>query len=427
MDTNITYEFDVNIIYNFENDDYTKKNFNFNNVDYEIVKYNKEKLDFYKKNNYDKFLQLSKFRSIILKNNKLLSVSPSKSLDLDIFKTLYSDVSDCWLEDFIDGTMITLFFDTTNNVWEIATKSTIGGNNIFFNNNNNYNNNISFRNLFFEACNYNNFNINTLPNNYKYIFIMQHPYNRIVTPNNFPEIFLLKIYDIKNINDSKYKITEINVKNFIDTPPYILLNTGVKIVNKYKFNSYDELINNYTNSNINFSFVGIMIYNSNGCRSKIRNKNYEYVRKLRGNQPKLQYNFLCLKKEGKVKEFLFYYPEHRNDFNHFKDEIYDYTNNLFSNYISCFIKKEKNLKEYNFEYKIHMYKLHEIFKNYPNNFRIKIDKKKVIDYVNSLHPSQQMFVINYKNYNNVDNVNNLKNVENVENVEIVENVDMMIN
>ena len=55
-----------------------------------------------------------------------------------------------------------------------------------------------------------------------------------------------------------------------------------------------------------------------------------------------------------------------------------------------------------------MYKLHEIYKSElkPNNKTI--DKKTVIDYVNSLHPAQQMFVINYENYN-INNVNNVNN------------------
>jgi len=143
-----------------------------------------------------------------------------------------------------------------------------------------------------------------------------------------------------------------------------------------------------------------MIYSNDGVRSKIRNNNYEMVRKLRGNQPKLQFNYLALKQQNKVKEFLQYYPEHSIIFNKFKLLVYEYTNQLFSNYISCFIKKEKHLKEYDFEYKTHMYNLHELFKNQlkPNNN--KVDKKFVIDYVNALHPAQQMFVINYRSNEN---------------------------
>lgn len=404
MQDNITYELDVNNLYNnLTQEDYTKKSYNFNCVDYEIIKYNKDRLKFYLENDFSNFLKLKDYRSIIFRNNKLLVFSPPKSVDYEYFENKYKNLDDCWLEDFIDGTMINLFYDTTNNCWEITTKSNIGGNNLFFKDNNNIKK--TFKEMFFEACNLNNFNVLTLPTTYTYCFILQHPANRIVTPNDHPKIFLIKIYDISIISDLKYKITEINTINFANTPPYIFLNTGIQIACKYKLESYETVNKKYYNSlNIPFYCVGIMIYNKDGSRTKVRNENYEYVRKLRGNQPKLQYNYLCLKKENKVKEFLFYYPEHKNEFNVYKDLMYNYTNNLYVKYIECFIKKEKQLKEFEFEYKIHMFKLHEKYKNDLLKENKKIDKKVVINYINSLHPAQQMFVINYsKKNNNIEN------------------------
>jgi hypothetical protein len=68
------------------------------------------------------------------------------------------------------------------------------------------------------------------------------------------------------------------------------------------------------------------------------------------------------------------------------------------NYVSCFIRKEKPLKEYEFEYKTHMYKLHEKYKTELKPEKKIVDKKFVISYVNSLLPSQQMFLCNFKNY-----------------------------
>ena len=79
-------------------------------------------------------------------------------------------------------------------------------------------------------------------------------------------------------------------------------------------------------------------------------------------------------------------------------------NELFLNYISCFIRKEKPLKEYDFQYKVHMYNIHKKYLTELRESNKIVDKKVIIDYVNSLHPAQQMFVINYKyNDNNVNN------------------------
>ena len=394
--------------------DYYVKKYTFNNNEYKIIKYNKEKLNLYKQNeDYENYNRLGKFRSVIIRDKKVVSYSPGKSLNYNSFKLQNTDSSDCWVEDFIDGTMINVFYDNINETWEIATKSTVGGNIIFFNNIKNYKNfapesenskyyenhyNATFRTLFFEACNSNNFNLNTLNRLYCYSFVMQHPYNRIVTPSSMPLIYLVKVYEIDNTNFTcSINIKELNLQSFISSPPYIFLNTNVKFVNKYPFLSFEALEEYYNSDNIPFHCVGCMIYSSNGSRSKIRNSNYEMVRKLRGNQPKLQYNYLCLKKEGKVKDFLYYYPEHKLIFNKFKLLMHNYTNELFINYISCFIRKEKPLKEYDFQYKNHMYKLHESYKSVLKQTNQKIDKKFVIEYVNALHPAQQMFVINYKN------------------------------
>lgn len=411
-----TYSINVSESFSDNNkEDYVKKDYIFNELEYTIIKYNKSKLKEYELQDNDKFLNLSKFRSLVVRNNKVMCCSPPKSISFENFVNKY-DVSNSWVEDFIDGTMINVFYDNVNNVWEIATKSTVGGNVGFFNDfveHNTYTNtseetkfNYTFRAMFFDACNYNNFDINSLDTKYCYSFVMQHPYNRIVTPTTIPLIYLIKIYEINSVGGlSNTIINEVDLKSFIDTPCYIFLNTNIKVPNKYTIDNYTNLKNYYLSKELPYYIVGVMVLNNDGSRSKIRNSNYEIVRKLRGNQSKLQYNYFCLKKENKVKDFLAYYPEHNYSFNNFKNHMYKYTNNLFTNYISCFINKEKQLKEYDFQYKNHMYKLHEIYKSNlkPNNKTI--DKKTVIDYVNSLHPSQQMFVINYGNYNTNTNSN----------------------
>ena len=400
-------ELNLNNVYNCDPEKFINKKYTFNNSEYYIIKYNKELLTKYK-DNEDEFNFMSKFRSVVIQNNKVITYSPGKSINYEKFIEKYS-INNSWVEDFIDGTMINVFYDKINKIWEIATKSTVGGNISFFNdiknynyftnnenNENNENNDYTFRSMFFEACNLNNFNLNTLNTNYTYTFILQHPFNRIVTPITIPSIYLIKVYEINNIGENKATIKELNLQNFISSLPYVFLNTNVKFINKYPINDNFDSVKNYYNSNeIPYCCVGCMIYNEDGTRTKLRNNNYEIVRKLRGNHPKLQYNYLCLKQENKIKEFLYYYPEHNFIFNKFKIKTFQYTNQLFMNYISCFIRKEKHLKEYEFQFKNHMYKLHEKYKTELKPNKKSIDKKFVIDYFNQLHPAQQMFVINY--------------------------------
>jgi len=397
-----------------EHNYFTIKKYTFNNNEYKIIKYSKEVVNSLMKTDFAEYLAISKFRSVIVRNNKVVCFAPEKSLDYSYFVNAYS-TENSWLEDYIDGTMINVFYDNIKQTWEIATRSTVGGNIVFFNDVKNYkyfdNNNyfkdyynLTFRSMFFEACNICNLDLNCLDEKYVYSFVLQHPFNRIVTPIVSPVIYLVKVYEIihpiNNVlsvnNLDQVTINEINIQSLLNCPPYMFLNSNIKFVNKYPVTNFEEIKAYYGSGHAGYNCVGCFLYSKDGTRSKIRNASYEEVRKLRGNQPKLQFNYLSLKQQNKVGEFLQYYPEHTVIFNKFKLALYHYTSNLFMNYISCFIRKEKPLKEYEFEYKSHMYKLHEKYKTELKPHNKIIDKKYVIDYVNALHPAQQMFIINYK-------------------------------
>ena len=84
-----------------------------------------------------------------------------------------------------------------------------------------------------------------------------------------------------------------------------------------------------------------------------------------------------------------------------------------SNYIRCYIKKEKVLKEFPEKYRTHMYKLHhEIYLKTLMPEQKYVNKEVVINYFNELHPAKQMFVMNYdvrKNHRDNERNNELGN------------------
>ena len=142
--------------------------------------------------------------------------------------------------------------------------------------------------------------------------------------------------------------------------------------------------------------MGIVIKNKEtNQRTKIRNPIYEEVRHLKGNQSKMQYQYLSLRNSGKLPEYLKFYPEVKPDFSVYRDQVHLFTNTLHQNYISCYIKKEKPLKEYSPQYKTHMFKIHEIFLNELREKKLFVTNTVVINYVNKLHPSQLMHSLNY--------------------------------
>jgi hypothetical protein len=158
-----------------------------------------------------------------------------------------------------------------------------------------------------------------------------------------------------------------------------------------------------------YDIVGVVLYNKvSGERSKIRNPVYEKVRNLRGNQPKLQYQYLSLRSQGKVGEFLQFYPENKREFSEFREQVHLFTNTLFSNYVSCYIKKERPLKEFSEDFRTHMFTIHQNFINELREKKLFVTNAIVQKYVNELHPSLLMHCLNFHlHHSEKNNENNV--------------------
>tara|TARA_B100001093_G_C26847699_1_gene1023681 strand:+ start:2750 stop:3976 length:1227 start_codon:yes stop_codon:yes gene_type:complete len=371
-----TKEYDLSCIKDDENNNslLNKKKWIMNNKTYEIYKYNKNILTL------DNVYSVGVFRSIVCYNNRILSFSPPKSLNLDIFMTQYKE-EDCIAEEFIEGTMINLFYDNDSNKWEIASKSTVGGN-VKFNKEQ-----PTFSELFYEISSKLNINFDLLSKNYCYSFVMQHPKNKFVIPIIEKRLYLISIYAIDNNN---LKVREIPKNEYHN----LVLPENVSYPFGYYFNSYDELKDMYGSMNTATNIMGIVIRNKNGDRTKIRNPNYEYVKNLKGNNTKLQFQYLSLRKLGQVNYYLTFFPDNRKEFLEFKNQLHLFTDNLFRNYINCYIKKVKPLKEYPFQFRNHMFNLHQYYLSVRENNGF-VNKNVVINYINNLESAKLMYSLNY--------------------------------
>jgi len=358
------------------------------NEKYTIVRYSKE---FLRPELVDSYGLL---RSVILSGPRVVAFAPPKSLTGENFMLKYPTKSEHIVaEEFIEGTMINVFFDPTYGVygcWQVATRNTVGAEVSFYKWSN-----ITFNQMFLEACVQNKFNIQTLNPEYCYSFVLQHPANRIVVPFKKPQLFLVGVYEIIQ-KDSDVKIIEHNLSEVKKGGLWHM--TSVKFPNVFdaSFKTYSELINKFASGNTPYDVMGVVVKNTQtGQRTKFRNPIYEEVRHLRGNQPKLQYQYLCLRHAGKLREFLKYYPETKNEMLKFRNQVHMFTENLHKNYISCYVKKEKPLREYSQQYRTHMFKLHEHFISELRPQKQYVTNTVVIKYVNNLHPSLLMYCLNY--------------------------------
>jgi hypothetical protein len=354
------------------------------NEKYKIVKYNKDMLL------NDLIPIYGVLRSVIINSeNKVVCFAPPKSLPAEKFMQNYPEKNEHIIaEEFVEGTMINMFYDYSVGVsgcWQIATRNTIGADVYFYKQKGK-----TFRQMFLEACAACNFDYSRLNPDYCYSFVLQHPENRIVVPFSKPSLYLVAVYKIEH-NDGDVNVIVQNV----DKSGWSS-STFVKFPQQYEFASYSELIEKCASANTPYNIMGVIIKNTEtNERIKIRNPIYEEVRHLRGNQPKLQYQYLCLRHEGKVSEFLKYYPEMKEMLSTFRDQVHLFTNTLHRNYLSCYVFKEKPLIEFSEQYRTHMFKLHEQYLNNLREQHLSVTNNVVISYVNSLHPSLLMYSLNY--------------------------------
>lgn len=356
----------------------TIKNTSYNDSCYGVIKYDKKKLT--DENTGTSGL----FRSVVYKNKKIIAIAPPKSASYDKFMSQHQ-LSECEVEEYVEGTMINMFYDYECEEWEISTRSTVGGKT-------NYTisrfSSLTFRDMFLEACNNAGFEFEILDKTLCYSFVLQHPKNRIVVPFKETKLYLCACYRM----NKDYIVDIIDIETIKES----LKSTKIQYPKIYEnINHVYNLTELIADSFGDYTVVGFMIHHrESGTRCKIRNEGtYEYVRMLRGNQPKEQYRYLELCHNGRLEEYVKFYPEDKEVFNKYRDEVNYYITSLYQNYVNCFINKMDVLKNYPYQYKTHMYHLHQTYLNEikPGNMQY----NNVVQYVNKLPPAKLMFVLNY--------------------------------
>ena len=361
---------------------------------YKVVRYNKNYLC------VDLVPTYGLLRSVIVNaKNQVVSFAPPKSVSSQLFIEKYAEITNKLVaEEFVEGTMINVFWDPCIGLggsWEIATRNKVGAETNFYKSFQDTELKQTFRDMFMEACVVNGVEFEMLNRNFCYSFVLQHPSNRIVVPFFKPQLYLVQVCEITNTEDGSVNVflhDMINVRLWNGWS-----STTIRFPNLYTgWYSYSELIEKYASMNTSYDIMGVVIRNiETGERCKIRNPVYEQIRHLRGNQPKLQYQYLCLRQQGKVSDFLKFYPENKKEFSNFRDQVHLFTNTLYQNYISCYIKKEKPLLEFPQQYRSHMFTIHQNYLNELKEKNLYVNNSVIIKYVNELHPSKLMFLLNF--------------------------------
>ena len=291
--------------------------------------------------------------------NKVICLPPAKSIITDMDYTFVGGETQC----LVDGTMINLFY---NNRWLLATRGEIGGHN-------KWKNKKSFKKMFEECC---DIDMNLLDKDCSYSFVMRHKENRNVSPVKENEVYLVEVYKfnldspskmIERLTTDKYPTSIQKINTVCTSPPCDM----------------ESMLNNY-------EIKGFTIKVGNQ-RYKIVNPEFERVKNLKVNMNNELLNYIELRKNGNLKEYLKYFPEHSKLFDNYRGKIHNLSNELYSNYKDCFIFKKKDKKELPYHLKPFV---NEIHKQYLEN-KIPTTWHHIKDYIHGLPPKRLVFALNY--------------------------------
>ena len=322
-----------------------------------LIKYKKKNL------NIKTIKTMGLFRSVVLDENKIVCISPPKSLS-------YNKNKNYKLYEYVEGTMINSWYDFDEKKWRISSKSIIDAENRF------YENQKLFCEMFFECCEHCKLDLNTLDKDICYSFVFKHPNNRLINFVEEPSLYIISAY--KNNNDNTF--INIDYKHL----EYITYNTKVKLPARY-FSSIEDVVKTLNNGDAPLINMGIVLAEEGtNYHSKVRNKTFEIIKKFKTNNTKLINTFLNLKRKNMEHMYLKLFPENSVDFNNYLNDYYVLIDYLYNLYYDINVSKSTHISSLDNIYKINLNNRHSYYIQNLREKNKRMDKKYIDTYVINL-------------------------------------------
>jgi len=249
--------------------------------------------------------------------------------------------------------------------------------------------------------------LKSVPTQYCYSFVLQHPKNQIVNMITEPKIFLIAVYELSVVDGTTNAVRlDRDIFSTSFSGAVFHMPSSLTCV----ADSTDDTTATFTphtvadycrmygsQETMGATLPGVVFRDGDtGVCYKQRNPKYESVKKRKGMEQKLLSQFLYLRKDRNIDEYLKYHPQHNKVFHEFRERLHEYTLRLYVAYIDHYVKKDnKPLKDYPRELKTHMYKIHyTLFLATMKEAGAFVTKHTVINYVNNLAPAQQLACLN---------------------------------
>ena len=284
--------------------------------------------------------------------------------------------------------MINMFYDTVAEDWEIATRSAAGAEVGFAGKAGEKPR--TFRSMFLDACGAAGVAFDKLPTDLCYSFVLQHPDNCIATPISEKRLYLVAAYRIDAGGGTVTEQPRSTLEEICTS-----LGNRIFLPASVRVSSYEEAERTWAGPTTPCSTQGVIIrHTSSGDRMKFRNPKFEAVRRLRGNQAKLQFRYLELRRERTVTRYLSQFPADAAAFDAFKAQVHSLTDELQGHYMSVHVQKSSSIEDVPPHLRTHIKALHYQYRHRlrPNGQCVR--RATVVAYVNSLPSARLMHAIN---------------------------------
>lgn len=355
---------------------------------YNVFNYDKEILCYNDNNN-----RMHRLTILSFPENNILAFSPPKSLTYNTFITKYPEIDHrITVNEYIEGIMVNLFYDSRSELWKLATLDNIN----IINTDGNDNITCEFKRAFQHDSNQplNDIVIfQYLPKVYSYTFALKPINTNLYKQVDRPEVYIISVYQI-----NKDVVDYISPNEYENWSIFTNVNNIIKLPRRYdNIQQYSEIINNNSYAFSDDKLAGVIIKNiDTGEQCKLLMDNYEQYMKLMNVMPLNRYKYICLVRINKISEYLLLFPRLTDDFYKMKEVYNQLIKTIRTAYVDRYIKKNNNLIEdkyvtiiYKMHHNVYLPSLHTknnivINRNIIKEYLKRMDPKLVFELLHSI-------------------------------------------
>lgn len=359
--------------------------------DYYILQYSKLGICF---DDYNSLL----YRSVVFSypQRRVLSFTPMKSIPSTVFMKENPEIDDnIYINEYIEGVMVQLFYDYRVNCWIMATKGGIGGNYCYkpcpgaTDKDSSNKSMLTFYDMFLDALRTNKSEslnklrmLDLFPKDFSYTFIMQHPKNTITKPVTEPHLYLVSVYCIKSEENQVEYVSPIYYEKWA---AFKNINGIIEFPTRHVFYDYKTLLAELPCDHIITNTI-------TGQHCRIKSVAYELFKKTLPISAETQYLYLCIRRIGKTQEFVKYYPKYKRQFYNLREQYENMVTEVHQYYRDYYIYGQRSNCS---KYFTHIYKIHHniYIPSLMGIGRVRVYRKTVRDYFDKMEPRELLFIL----------------------------------